>query len=88
MGWVLASMTIYRMAEKADAPELAILRWGLKAGDDPMPDTGKADFVRKFIAWMNASRDDDIVHWVAEQNGHLVGVISVRLIHKCPRRSG
>jgi len=78
-------MTIYRQAKKADAQGLAVLRWALKIGDDSPPDAaGRADFIGKFVAWMTGAHDPDLVHWVAEQEGRLVGVISVRIIHKMP----
>jgi GNAT superfamily N-acetyltransferase len=33
---------------------------------------------------MDTAADKDLVHWVAEQDGDLIGVFSVRIIHKMP----
>ena len=33
---------------------------------------------------MDASPDRNLVHWVAEQDGKLIGVISTRIIQKLP----
>jgi len=76
---------LYRLAEACDAHQLADLRWGLRTDDDPAGEAGaKARFVQDFVAWMAARPDKDLVHWVAEQEGELIGVISVRIIHKLP----
>jgi GNAT superfamily N-acetyltransferase len=78
-------VTIYRLAKKTDALELAALRWALKIGDDAISDVAdKADFAGKFVAWMNTTQEEDIVHWVAERDARLIGVISVRVIRKMP----
>jgi GNAT superfamily N-acetyltransferase len=78
-------MTLCRLAESLDAPKLANLRWGLRTDDDPLRDAAtKARFIQEFVAWMGSTPDKDLVHWVAEQDGELIGVISVRIIHKLP----
>jgi len=78
-------MTLYRLAERLDAPQLANLRWGLRTDDEPLRDaTAKARFIEEFVAWMGNTPDKDLVHWVAELDGKLIGVISVRIIHKLP----
>jgi GNAT superfamily N-acetyltransferase len=78
-------MTRYRLAEGLDAPKLANLRWGLRTDDDPLCDAAtKTQFIQEFVAWMNNTPDEDLVHWVAEQDDELIGVISVRIIHKLP----
>jgi GNAT superfamily N-acetyltransferase len=75
----------YRLAQAPDAQQLADLRWGLRTDDDPVCDAdAKARFVQDFAAWMAARPDRDLVHWVAELEGKLIGVISVRIIHKLP----
>ena len=76
-------MTLYRLSNSSDAPQLASLRWDLRAGDDPQPGT-KTQFIQDFVAWMEKNPDKDLVHWVAEQDGTVIGVISVRIIHKLP----
>ena len=78
-------MTLYRLAGISDAPQLANLRWGLRTDDAPVTDAAaKARFVQDFVAWMDKAPDTDLVHWVAEQDDALVGVISVRIIHMLP----
>ena len=79
------STILYRLAEARDARQLADLRWGLRTDDDPACDAGaKARFIEDFVAWMAGRPDRDLVHWVAEQDDELIGVISVRIIHKLP----
>jgi GNAT superfamily N-acetyltransferase len=79
------SMVVYRLAENRDAPRLADLRWGLRTDDAPASDAAaKARFVQEFVAWMGNRPDENLVHWVAEQDDGLIGVISVRIIHKLP----
>ena len=80
-------MTLYRLAEISDAPQLANLRWGLRSDDAPMADAAaKARFVQDFIAWMDKASGQDLVHWFAEQDDALIGVISVRIIPMLPSR--
>jgi len=78
-------VAIFRQAESFDAPGLADLRWALRTDDNPIVDAAaKARFIQAFVVWMDSTTDKDLVHWVAEQGGELVGVISVRIIHKLP----
>jgi len=78
-------LPLYRLARAADAPELAKLRWGLRTDDALTFDEGeKARFIQNFVAWMNRSSDKDLVHWVAERDGGLIAVMSVRVVHKLP----
>jgi GNAT superfamily N-acetyltransferase len=78
-------VTLYRCAQKADAPKLASLRWALRTDDSPDPEAAaKAQFIQDFVAWMNATSGDDLVHWIAEQDEELIGVISVRMIAMMP----
>jgi GNAT superfamily N-acetyltransferase len=44
----------------------------------------KQRFIHDFVAWMNATPLTDLVHWVAEQDDQLVGVVSVRIVPKMP----
>jgi GNAT superfamily N-acetyltransferase len=79
------SVPLYRLAERSDAPQLAALRWDLRTDDDPAFDAAaRKAFIQEFVAWMNTAPDKDLLHWVAEQDGDLIGVISVRIIHKMP----
>src|SRR5258708_5191100 len=79
------SKTHYRMAETKDALELASLRWGLRTDDAPVFDAAhRLSFVKAFVKWMESAPDKDLVHWVAEQAGSVIGVVSVRVIHKMP----
>lgn len=78
-------MTRYRRAQKADAPKLALLRWALRTDDSPNFDPeAKEQFIRDFVSWMDSTADEDLVHWIAEQDSELIGVISVRVITKMP----
>ena len=78
-------MILYRRADGRDAVQLADLRWGLRTDDAPMCDAeAKAQFIARFVAWMEQTSDKDLVHWVAEQDGGLVGVISIRIIPMLP----
>jgi GNAT superfamily N-acetyltransferase len=78
-------MIFYRLAESRDAPKLANLRWGLRTDDAPTGDgAAKMRFIREFVAWTDSTPDKNLVHWVAEQDDELIGVISVRIIHKLP----
>ncbi len=79
------SVTVYRLAERSDALKLAALRWGLRTDDDPAFDAAsKARFIQQFTTWIDTAPDKNFAHWVAEQDGELIGVISVRIIHKLP----
>ena len=78
-------MTSYRLAQSRDATQLANLRWCLRTDDNPVVDpAAKAQFIQEFVSWMEKTPDKDLVHWVAEQSGELVGVLSVRIIHMLP----
>jgi len=78
-------MTIYRRADNRDCRQLGALRWALRTDDAPVSDAAaKARFMKEFSTWMNGTPDDDLVHWVAERDGELIGVISTRIIHKMP----
>jgi GNAT superfamily N-acetyltransferase len=78
-------MAFYRLAGRPDAQGLANLRWGLRTDDAPVDDPpAKAQFIQDFVTWMDSTPDKDLVHWVAEQDAELIGVISVRIIHKMP----
>jgi len=53
-------------------------------GVDEAEVTENARFIEDLAAWMAGRPDRDLVHWVAEQDDELIGVISVRIIHKLP----
>lgn len=78
-------MPNYRIAKKADASQLASLRWALRTEDGVEPDsTSRAKFFEAFAAWMDATSEQDLVHWVAEHEDQLIGVISLRTIPMMP----
>lgn len=78
-------MILYRQARQADAENLASLRWALRTDDsEPADSTTKQRFIHDFIAWMNATPWTDLVHWVAEQDHKLIGVVSVRIVPMMP----
>jgi GNAT superfamily N-acetyltransferase len=77
-------MTRYRLAEISDASQLANLRWGLRTDDVAADAAAKARFVQDFVAWMDKASGQELVHWVAEQDDALIGVISVRIIPMLP----
>jgi GNAT superfamily N-acetyltransferase len=79
------SLIRYRLAGHSDAQKLANLRWGLRTDDRPTPDTAaKAQFIQEFVSWMDKTPDKNLVHWVAEHENEIIGVISVRIIHMLP----
>ena len=78
-------MILYRQARQADAENLAILRWALRTDDsEPADSITKQRFIQDFVAWMSAMPVTDLVHWVAEQDDQLIGVVSVRIIPMMP----
>ena len=78
-------MTHYRLAKKADAPQLASLRWALRTEDCLQPDpSSKHHFIKNFVVWMEATSDREVVHWVADKDQELIGVMSVRIIPMMP----
>ena len=72
-----------RPAEPADFRALADMRWRLKTEDAPITDAAAYDaFVAAFVDW--AGRDGAYVHWVAEDQGRLLGAMSVARVRKPP----
>lgn len=72
-----------RPAEPADFRALADMRWRLKMEDAPTTDAAAYDaFVAAFVDW--AGRDGAYVHWVAEDQGRLLGAMSVAQVRKPP----
>ena len=78
-------MTVYRLGRLTDVQQLACLRWALRTDDSEQTDSPiKQRFIHDFVAWMNATPLTDLVHWVAEQDDQLIGVVSVRIVPMMP----
>jgi GNAT superfamily N-acetyltransferase len=76
----------YRIATSADLPQMADLRWRLRVDDEPVRDRGAYDrFVADFISICNTEwQPTDIVHWIAADGEHVVGIMSVVKVRKLP----
>jgi len=77
----------FRLADSEDALQLADLRWRLKTDDSSnFSTTDRADFVAAFVACMTADsgRHLPFFHWVADLEGRLIAVMSVRKVQKVP----
>lgn len=69
-----------RMAGPTDARGVAELRWRLKNNDEPPKDADLTSLVKAI-----AGESGDLVHWVAESEGDILAVMSVRLVRKVPK---
>jgi GNAT superfamily N-acetyltransferase len=80
-----ATEMIIRLAEPADAPTLARLRYEFRASHDPAYES-EADFLARCGAWMAARLTSGSPWrcWVAEEEGKLVGSIWLQIIEKMP----
>lgn len=67
-----------------DFDQIAELRWLLKSEDDEAADDGRNRmFVSRYIGQLKTSESvGDTVHWVVDEDGTLVGVMTVRLVRK------
>ena len=74
-----------RPATPGDAPELARLRYELRAGMDA-PAESMADFARRCVAWMEAHLRDGTGWrcWIAEASGRAIGAVWLTFIEKIP----
>ena len=77
---------LFRLADLHDADQLADLRWRLKTDDRTEFDTtGRARFVAAFVdVASKAHRDESLFHWVADLDGRLIAVMSIRRVPKVP----
>ena len=77
---------VFRIAEDADLPALARLRWALKT-EDQQPSEGEA-FAGFASAFAHHERErrgaGEIVHWIAALEGAPVAAMSVALVRKLP----
>lgn len=74
-----------RLAEPADAPALAHLRYDFRSTLDPVTEA-ESDFVARCTSWISARLTPGGVWrcWVAESAGRVVGTIWLQLIEKLP----
>jgi GrpB-like predicted nucleotidyltransferase (UPF0157 family)/GNAT superfamily N-acetyltransferase len=81
---------VYRVAEKADLPALARLRWGLKTDDRQAPEG--EDFARFRDAFLRRECEDRVageaVHWMAVADGAPVAAMSVVVVKKLASPGG
>ena len=77
---------IFRLATEHDLPALADLRWRLQTDDRPVSDRANYDrFVQEFVhLGTSEPRTNELFHWVATAEGHIVGAMSVILVRKVP----
>ena len=78
----------FRLADPRDALQLADFRWRLKSDDSPDFSMTERDvFVSAFVAFTESAsgrQDEPFFHWVAELEGRLIAVMSVRKVLKVP----
>ena len=78
----------FRLADPRDALQLADLRWRLKTDDSlDFSMTERNDFVAAFTAFTESAsgrQDQPFFHCVAELEGRLIAVMSVRKVLKVP----
>jgi len=70
-----------RLATSNDYAAIADLRWRLQT-DDAVDDAARLAFVDGFLA--NELHTDDLFHFVAEDQGRVIGAMSVRKVWKVP----
>lgn len=75
-----------RIANAADLPQIADLRWRLRVDDAPTLDPSDYDrFVADFIRISEAEwQPSDIVHWIAADDGRVLAIMSVIIVRKLP----
>ena len=79
---------VYRTAVEEDAQQLAELRWEFKIADEPRPSVpvcspDSEDVCRRFFE--NGIAAGTWKHWVAEEAGRIVSVVSAQVIEKVPK---
>ncbi len=78
----------FRLADPRDALQLADLRWRLKTDDSSdFSMSERNDFISAFVALTESAlgrRDDRFFHWVADLDGRVIAVMSVRKVLKVP----
>ena len=77
---------VCRLAEPADLPVLADLRWRLKTDDAPIADhAAYNEFVAKFVDFEMTDRTSgEVFHWVADSGGRIIAAMSVIVVRKVP----
>ena len=82
-------MICYRPATEQDLPAVADLRWRLQTYDPSIWDEpARLGFVEDFVSLARADpRASDSFHWVASEDGRLVGAMTVILVRKVPKPS-
>lgn len=75
-----------RIATQANLPQIADLRWRLRVDDAPVSDPGAYDrFVADFVNICTAEwRSDEMVHWIATDDGRAIAVMSIAIVRKLP----
>ncbi len=75
-----------RPCTSSDYPAIAELRWLLKKdhGRAP-PDSTKQSFIERYLRHLEVSdKDHRTVHWLSDDGGVIVGVMTVRIVQKEP----
>lgn len=75
-----------RIANSADLPQIADLRWRLRVDDAPTLDPSSYDrFIADFIRISEAEwRPSEIVHWIAADEGRVLAIMSLIIVRKLP----
>jgi GNAT superfamily N-acetyltransferase len=75
-----------RIATPADMPQIADLRWRLRADDAPVSDQGAyAMFIAHFLRICETEwRPGEVAHWIAVDDTRVVAVMSVAIVRKLP----
>jgi GNAT superfamily N-acetyltransferase len=78
-----------RLAQPADAPALARLRYEFRASQGP-PIEAEVEFLPRCTVWMEARlvTGSSWRCWIAEESGALVGTLWLQLIEKLPNPVG
>ena len=75
-----------RRHTRSDYPAIAELRWLLKKDDDRAPsDSCKQSFIDRYLRHLEETdKDGRTVHWLIDDDGVIVGVMTVRIVQKEP----
>lgn len=76
----------FRFADVSDMPQIADLSWKLHTQDaihfhEPTRDDYVARFAQRFA---RPNIDGDFYHWVAERDGRIISVMSLRVVGQMP----